>query len=82
MRCLKKRRQVLIDVRDDSLNFLQSARARIRFVLVVERFQQIQILAGLRRDILNRSSVRGADLLLQVSLPSFPVQHLLCSYLF
>ena len=59
----RRARQVLIDVCDDRLNFLQSARAGIGFVLIVERFQQIQILAGLRGDVLYGSRVHSADLL-------------------
>src|ERR1700690_154291 len=60
---LKKGRQVLVDVRDHALDFLQCGRTRVRVVLVVERCQQIQILAGLGRDVLDGSCIGRADLL-------------------
>jgi hypothetical protein len=41
VRCLQQGPQVLVDVRDDTLDLLQSARTRVRFVFVVERRQQI-----------------------------------------
>ena len=63
VRCLQEGRQVLVDIRDDALDLLQSTRARVCFVFVIERRQQIQIFTGLCGDVLDGSGLGCADLL-------------------
>jgi len=58
--------QALVDVRDHALDFLQGARTRVRLIFVVERRQQIKILACLGRDVLDGSGICGADLIVRL----------------
>src|SRR6185437_10804028 len=60
---LEERRQALVRVLDQALNLLQSVRARIGLVGVVQRLQQGQIFAGFRRDVLNGQGLGDGQLL-------------------
>ena len=62
VRRLQECGQVLIDIGDNALDLLQGTRTRICLVVVVERCEEIQILAGLVGNVLNGSGFGRADL--------------------